>query len=253
MSNAGTTQQGQSRLPWLSAIGSNRRGRTQHDWLTAELNAALAREAALLHEKNRLSQRQDLLAQEFEHRLFNSLQFITSLLSVQSRGASSEAAVHLDAAAGRVAAFARVHRRLHYLDHREKVEFREYLQRLCEDLSSLLLEGAGHAIRVEGSKLEVPTLLAAPLGSVVAELITNAAKHAKSNVAVRLETSSAFGHSISVLDSGPGLPIGFNPTKSKGLGMKIVLSLVQQIDGTLQIAPGDDGRGTRFIVTFRAR
>jgi len=101
--------------------------------------------------------------------------------------------------------------------------------------------------------LEIPTLLAAPLGFVVAELITNAAKHAKSNVAVRLETSSAFGHSISVLDSGPGLPIGFNPTKSKGLGMKIVLSLVQQIDGTLQIAPGDDGRGTRFIVTFRAR
>jgi len=52
------------------------------------------------------------------------------------------------------------------------------------------------------------------------------------------------------LDEGPGLPAGFDPTRSKGLGMKIVLSLVKQIGGTLQIVPGD-GRGeARLMVTF---
>lgn len=35
--------------------------------------------------------------------------------------------------------------------------------------------------------------------------------------------------------------------------MKIVLSLVKQIGGELHILPGDNGRGTRFTVTFDAR
>ena len=38
--------------------------------------------------------------------------------------------------------------------------------------------------------------------------------------------------------------------KCKGLRMKIVLSLVQQIGGTLSIGPGDNGLGTHFLVKF---
>ena len=52
------------------------------------------------------------------------------------------------------------------------------------------------------------------------------------------------------MDDGPGLPPGFNPADSKGLGMKIVLSLVQQIGGALRIMPRDDGRGTCFMIKF---
>ncbi|QAY95025.1 hypothetical protein CWB41_04170 [Methylovirgula ligni] len=252
MSNTRTTERRLLQLPWLPAIRNAKREQARHDALTDELQAALAREAALLREKSALFQRQDMLAQEFDHRLINSLQLITSLLSMQSRGASAEAAAHLDAAARRVAAFGRVHRRLHVLDHQENVEFRQYLQQLCEDLSGLLRGQTGHVIRVEGAKLEIPTLFATPLGFIVAELVTNSAKYAKSNVVVRLETSPTLGHSLSVLDNGPGFPAGFDPTKSNGLGMKIILSLVQQINGTLRITRGDDGCGARFTVTFCA-
>jgi two-component sensor histidine kinase len=55
-------------------------------------------------------------------------------------------------------------------------------------------------------------------------------------------------YSLSVSDNGPGLPIGFNPACSKGLGMKIVLSLVKQIGGELHILPGDNGGGARVAV-----
>ena len=250
MSNTRATEHRPLQILWLASIRNGRRGQTQHDALTDELQAAFAREEALLREKGALLQRQDMLAQEFDHRLFNSLQLITSLLSMQSRGASAEAAAHLDAAAHRIAAFGRVHRRLHVLDHQEKVEFKQYLQQLCEDLSGLLRERTGHVICVEGTELEIPTLFATPLGFIVAELVTNSAKYAKSNVVVRLETSPALGHSLSVVDNGPGFPTGFDPTKSKGLGMKIILSLVQQIKGTLRIAPGDNGCGACFTVTF---
>jgi two-component sensor histidine kinase len=237
-------------FPWRRAA---RREQTQYDALTAELLAASAREEALLREKSDLLRRQDMMAQEFEHRLVNSLQIITSLLSLQSRTASPEAAGQLKVAANRVASFGRVHRGLHLLDHLESVEFKQYLQHLCEDLSALLFQGeTAHTIVVEGVRIDVPTVFAIPLGFIVNELITNSAKCAKSNITVRLENEPTVGHSLSVLDDGPGLPIGFDPSASKGLGMKIIASLVKQIGGTLQVAPGENHRGARFTVKFFA-
>lgn len=223
-----------------------------HAALTAELHAALAREAACLREKNELAQRQVMLAQEFEHRLVNGLQLIVSLLSLQSRTATTpEAADQLTIAARRVSALGRVHRRLHLLDRQDHVEFKDYLQHLCEDLSGLLYEpGSGYAIVVEGAMVDIPAALAIPLGFIVNELITNSAKYAGGHVTVRIEAASATDRSLSVVDDGPGLPAGFRPADSKGLGMKIVLSLVQQIGGALHILPGDNGRGARFMVTF---
>jgi two-component sensor histidine kinase len=223
----------------------------ERDALTAELKASLAREDALLREKSNLLQRQDMLAQEFEHRLVNSLQIIVSLLSLQSRAAGPEAAGQLMVAANRVASLGRVHRGLHLLDHQESVEFKQYLENLCEDLSGLLFQGeAAPTIGVEGAKTEIPTVFAIPLGFIVNELITNSAKYAKSNITVRLETTPTLGHSLSVLDDGPGLPAGFDPSASKGLGMKIIGSLLKQIDGELKITSGENGHGARFAVTF---
>jgi two-component system, sensor histidine kinase PdtaS len=159
----------------------------------------------------------------------------------------------LATAGRRVAAFGRVHRHLHLLDHEERVEFKRYLEHLCEDLSDLLLwERAAYTIAVEGAKVEIPTVFAIPLGFIVNEMITNSAKYAKGNIIVRLETTPTSGHSLSVLDDGPGLPAGFDPANSRGLGMKIILSLLKQIGGELQLAPGDNGRGARFTVKFCA-
>ena len=68
------------------------------------LTASLLREKDLLREMSVLSLQQDLMAQEFDHRLGNSLQMIVSLLSLQSLAAPTpEAANQLTIAAGRVA------------------------------------------------------------------------------------------------------------------------------------------------------
>jgi two-component sensor histidine kinase len=219
-----------------------------------ELQAALAREAGLRREMEDLARRQVMLAQEFEHRLINGLQVISSMLSLQSRAAkTAEATEQLTIAASRVAALGRVHRRLHLLDHQDHVEFKGYLEHLCEDLSRLLCEETGDcAILVEGANTEIPTGFAIPLGFVVNELITNSAKYARGNIIVRLEAPAPGCHSLSVLDGGPGLPAGFDPAGTKGLGMKIVRALVKQIGGQLHISTGDKGRGTRFTVAFQA-
>lgn len=226
-----------------------------HDALTADLQDSLAREEVLLREKRHLSERQVTLSQEFEHRLINSLQLIVSLLSLQSRAATTpETAAQLTIAARRVGALGRVHRQLHLLDHEDKVQFKPYLEHLCEDLSDLLLQdGSGYAIVVESENVEIPTAFAIPLGFIVNELITNSAKYAQGNITVRFKAISSGALSLAVSDDGPGLPTGFDASKCNGLGIKIVLSLVKQIGGELHILPGDNGRGTRFTITFGSR
>jgi two-component sensor histidine kinase len=133
----------------------------------------------------------------------------------------------------------------------ESVEFKQYLHNLCEDLSGLLFQGeTEYTIVVEAAKINIPTVFAIPLGFIVNELITNSAKYAKGNITVRLETTPTVGHSLSVLDDGPGVPEGYDPAQSKGLGMKIIAKLVKQIGGELKIASRGDGHGACFTVTF---
>jgi two-component sensor histidine kinase len=181
MSDSVSAQDTTLQFPWGREPDS--REQTRHDALTAELQVARAREKAWLREKSDLLRRQHILAQEFEHRFLNSLQIIGGLLSLQSQAASPEAAEQLIVAARRVASFANVHRRLHLLDHLESVEFKQYLQNLCEDLSGLLFEGeTGCTIAVKAAKIDIPTLFAIPLALIVNELITNSAKYARSNI-----------------------------------------------------------------------
>jgi two-component system, sensor histidine kinase PdtaS len=254
MSISGAARKAKSHHSQPSNINRDVRETTPRETLTAELQDALVRERALLREKSDLLQRQNTLAQEFEHRLANSLQLVTSLLSLQGRAATTpEAAEQLDIAARRVAAIGRVHCRLHIPDRQEKVELKKYLQGLCNDLAILLFhEPTNRAIIIQSTNIEIPTTLGIPLGFIVNELITNSTKYSQGNVTVRFETLTSADYSLSVLDEGPGLPAGFDPANSKGLGMKIVLSLVKQIGGELHILPGDNGHGARFAITFRS-
>jgi two-component sensor histidine kinase len=205
----------------------------------------------LIRQKDVLLEQKAMLAKEFDHRLLNSMQLISSLLSLQSRTTKNpEAAAQLSIAGNRVASLGRVHRRLHVLDHLETVEFKQYVSRLCEDLSGMLpSDDAQRSIVVEGKEIEIPTVLGIPLGFIVNELVTNSAKYAKGKVTVRLD-STLKGQSLSVLDDGPGLPEGFQPSGHKGLGMKIIQTLVKQIGGEFQIGRGDHDRGASFTVMF---
>ncbi len=236
------------------AVDRNMHERGPYATMVAELLAARAREEALLREKSDLLRHQDTLALEFEHRVMNSLQMLSSLLTLQCRAATTpEAAAQLSIAAHRVSAVGRVHGRLHLLDHRDSVEFSLYLQDLCNDLTALLFPDPAHrAIIVQSRRFEIPTVLGIPLGLIVSELITNATKYTTGNITVRIVTTEPGSHSLSVLDDGPGLPAGFDPEEGKGLGMKIILLLVKQIGGELHVLPGGYGCGARFTVTFRS-
>ena len=230
-----------------------KRERIRHRRTESGLREALAQEEVLLHQKDELIQQQEILGKESEHRLLNDLQMIVSLLSLQSRAsANAEVTSELAAAADRVATIGRIHRRLHSLDGVQTFALKQYLEDLCRDFS-MMLSSEGRSERVvivEGIEIELPAVTAIPLGFIANELITNAAKYGTGRITVGLEPTPGKGYALSVSNDGPVLPEEFDPAAGKGLGMRIIRSLVERIGGELRIGRGDKSQGPRFTVLF---
>lgn len=246
-------------IPTINFVRPARRSRESYEreliqYRSTEkrLRDALAESEAQLRQKDELLQRQELLGRESDHRLMNDLQMTISLLSLQSRGSTNaEAATQLAVAANRVAMIARIHHRLHSCDGVQAIDFRKFLEDFGHDFSAMLSSDEGpEQVVVESIDIKLPAATAIPLGFVVSELITNAAKYGKGRIAIRLEQHPEYGYALSVSNNGPALPDGFDPAASTGLGMRIVRSFVSQISGELRIGRGDDGHGARFSILF---
>jgi two-component sensor histidine kinase len=187
-----------------------------------------------------------LMAKEIDHRVMNSLQFVSGLLSMQSRSPAIDGgAAHLQLAANRVAAVAQVHR--HFSSEVSgEASCIDYLRRLCGDLSAIL----DRPIAVVGDEGNVPTTSIQPIGLIVNELVTNAAKHG----AGRIDVSYTFqngANMLAICDEGPGLAQDFDPNVERSsLGMRIVTSLVRQLGGTLSTGHRANGQGACFSVAF---
>ena len=94
-----------------------------------------------------------MLAREIDHRVMNSLQFVSSMLAMQARTASPDSSAQLKRASDRVMVVARVHRHFYASEPSERVGCLQFIQRLCADLSAVL----GLSISVEGVEAIVPT------------------------------------------------------------------------------------------------
>jgi two-component sensor histidine kinase len=188
-----------------------------------------------------------ILAREIDHRVMNSLQFISGMLSMQSRSASpTDAAAQLKTAADRVAAVARVHRHFYAEKATETVSCVTFIKRLCADLSNILES----EISVEGDEGGIPTTLIQPIGLLVNELVTNAAKHGAGKIDVSYRGGGR-GHTLVVCDHGSGLPSDFDLENTEtGLGMKVIRLLAQQLRGTITAGANPGGVGACFIVKF---
>ena len=191
----------------------------------------------------------ETLSREIDHRVMNSLQFVASLLTLQSRSADlSDAASQLKVAASRVNTVALIHRHFLACDSNDPVSCVEYLQRLCEDLAEVL----GREIVVEGDNGSVPARTIQSIGLIVNELVTNAAKHGEGIITVSLVSEDA-QRVLTVTDQGGGLPADFDlATVKTGLGMKGIRLLAAQLGGRLSLAQSEKGRGGSIKITFPA-
>ncbi len=202
-------------------------------------------------EAERAQRHGESLTREISHRTKNNLQLIASLLDLQGRSSGiPEVQEQFADARSRVVSVARVHERLYRSDLPGRVEFGQYLRGLCQDLQGSL--GRDHIrLVVSAEAAELPLDQAVPLGLIVTELVTNAFKHgfpngAEGTVEVSFGVSADQVIRLRVGDSGAGLPPGFRVDEGKRLGMRILVSVLRQLGGSLDVVPG--ATGATFLV-----
>lgn len=218
---------------------------------TAELENARA-----IAERER--QRVEVLLQDSNHRIGNSLATVSSLLSLQLREATNENARRvLIAARDRVQTIATAHRRLRLGEDMETVRADEFLQAVVEDIGLAVTSGERIKFETDFAPLHLNARDVTTIGIIVGELLTNAVKHAFPDEGHGI-VSISFGRGgdgileLAVADNGVGRgkakSIRRGP-KQQGLGMLVIEQLCLQFgDAPHYGANGETG--TRAVIRF---
>jgi two-component sensor histidine kinase len=181
--------------------------------------------------------RHQVLLKEVNHRVKNSLQVVASMLHLQANAVGDpELSDRLNEASSRISTVGRAYERLAYDTDHEKIGLVAYIREVLDDLKvavepcQLLLE-APEEIPFAADRAILVAL-------IINELVLNAAKHAYPDrsgktISVRVVQSEKTTVLVSVSDEGVGLPAGFDPSKSKRLGTRLVTALSRQLDAVL--------------------
>ncbi|HEY2357912.1 MAG TPA: ATP-binding protein [Phenylobacterium sp.] len=145
-----------------------------------------------------------------------------------------------------ISAVARLHRLLSAGGSKASADLADQLHEVCATINT----GVSGAVVVEdlsrGHVVDAELLL--PVTQIVAEVITNAVKHAypagKGTILVSLREVGAGKTVIEVVDHGSGFPPGFDPLRGGGLGFRVVRALAKQIHAVATFQ--SSGLGVRF-------
>ncbi len=201
--------------------------------ITFANEATIAIENARLYEETRRGlASKSLLLQEMHHRVKNNLQTVAGILSLQQRHTKSPAVAHLLAeSVNRIQGIAATHDLL----SREDVGMAtvEEIARKIAGIVSANLAPPDFRLRLDVSadNIRVPSRQATILALILNELVSNVFKHSfigRSEGRILVNAADQDGWvTLSVANDGPGLPEGFDPQTSEGLGLSLVRTLVQ--------------------------
>jgi two-component sensor histidine kinase len=217
-------------------------------WLLVQRQRSQANLRRSLEEK-------EILLKEVHHRVKNNLQIISSLLSLQL-GQVSDAALGeiLRESQNRIRSMALIHERLYRSGDLSRVDFGYYVRNLTSHLGRTYAGAGGPAaVRVDIGSILLGVDLAIPCGLIVNELVTNAFRHAfvdgRTGKVDIVMTQNEMVYRLTVRDNGVGLPGGFDLHKTTSLGLQLVQTLTDQIDGVLEI---QNAGGAEFSIVFKA-
>ncbi|WP_406670647.1 PAS domain S-box protein [Methanolobus sp. ZRKC4] len=206
----------------------------------------MAEEALLQNEKIR--------KKEIHHRVKNNLQVISSLLYLASDNFKDKDVIEafLDSR-NRVRSMALIHEELYQSKDMSNIDFSDYTEKLMDYLSKSYGTGNKNiklSSNIENVYLNVDT--AVPLGMIINELVSNSLKHAflngeqgTINVGLRVRDDRFV---LKIKDNGIGFPSDMDFRNTESLGLQLVITLVDQIDGTIKL---NTEKGTEFTIDFK--
>jgi PAS domain S-box-containing protein len=224
------------------------------DYSVVVLNDVTERKRA--EEQIRASLREkEILLKEIHHRVKNNLQIVSSLLYLQTRRTEHSGVISaLRESQNRIKSMALIHERLYQSPDLASVDMGEYTRSLVSDLRhSHIAEESAVRLAVTIEDIPLGITEAIPCGLIINELVSNALKHAfpkgkEGEIVIQLLRKDASQITLTVSDNGVGLPEQADFRKSPSLGLTLINSLVEQLNGTIEL---DRSGGTTFTITFR--
>ena len=205
-------------------------------------------------ELERRVQEKDLMLSEIHHRVKNSLQVVSSLLSLEEARLQDPSVVEmLQVTQHRIRSMAMIHQTLYQSKDFARVDFHAFLQSFVPTLiQSYSVHPEQISLVFHVCEVKLPIDAAIPCGLIVNELISNALKHAfpggrRGTITIAFAQPSGGQARLSVTDDGVGLPDGFSFDRSDTLGVQLVSMLAGQLCGTVGV---DGSGGTRFLLSF---
>jgi two-component sensor histidine kinase len=216
----------------------------------------LVRDVTDVRSRDRALLTKDATIREIHHRVKNNLQTVAALLRLQARRMTEPAArAALEESVRRVTSIAVVHETLAG-SREDVVAVDEVLDQVLPMLGDLTSIGPAARTRRVGRVGELPAAAATPLVMAVTELLQNAAEHAfrgsEPGTIELVAERDGDDLVVRVRDDGQGLPEGFDPDTSDGLGLQIVRTLVtSELGGSLAMGtPPGRASGTEVVLTL---
>ena len=200
-----------------------------------------ARKLAEAHLKSSLKEKEVLL-KEIHHRVKNNLQIISSLLNLQSGYIQDPQAGELfKESRNRVKSMALIHERLYQSKDLARIDFAEYVRNLTTHLFrsyGVTARAVSLQIAVDNILLDIDTAI--PCGLIINELVTNSLKYAfppglEGEIRIGLHRESNGQLALNVSDNGTGLSPDFDFQKTESLGLQLVNTLTDQLQGQIEI------------------
>ena len=214
-------------------------------------------------EKKHVQQRMELslkekevLLREVHHRVKNNMQVISSILNLQSSYVSDEYALTLlKESQNRIKTMAYIHESLYQNKSFTSVNFSDYVYTLVNNIvQSYSASSEKIKLELNIDKVTLSLDSSIPAGLIINELITNAIKHAfpgskQGTIIFNLRCENNFVF-LELKDNGVGFAPGIDFENSHSLGLQLVNTLIEQIEGQLKFKSKKDV-GTEVLVTFR--
>jgi PAS domain S-box-containing protein len=209
---------------------------------TSQLNASLEEKVHLLR--------------EIHHRVKNNLQIIISLLNLQSRYVEDEKTQQLiRESQNRIKAMALVHEKLYQSGDISKINLDDYVRFLGNSLFQFYgMKGKGITLNTRIFEIHIGISTAIPVGLIINELVSNSLKHAfpdrkKGEISLAITREDAVLNLV-YKDNGVGIPQDLDLRNTKSLGLRLVITLVEQLQGTIEL---DRSSGTKFTIVVREK
>jgi PAS domain S-box-containing protein len=196
----------------------------------------------------------EVLLQEIHHRVKNNMQIISSLLNLQTRYVDGDEVAMdvLKESQNRVTSMAMIHEKLYQSKDFRHINIADYLDKLVIDLLYSYAIPKGQIktiIESDDVKLNIETSI--PCGLIINECVSNSLKYAfpegrTGELAISLKKSDD-QFILEISDDGIGFPKEIDFKNTDSLGLQLVNSLVEQIDGTIQL---DGSNGTKITIKF---